>query len=349
MKSKYLIETALKFNDINQKQLALELGVSPSQITKWKKGDKISDHMIDKINLMLPDSECMPLVLINHPTGAENIRLWVSIFERLVEHYFVDNENGIQLGYYMEDNDVAKELLLAMSKGGVEIPILQPKEIAAVKYAEDNCLSDLLSAGWDEDYVISVDHFWVSLLGESSECTQAFNLACSLVDNTCDLLSYYRAYLEDFINELNSKSGSSMLEDIFAVDSDIIVPLAAIKTEGWKPEHSFKKSVTDKAKSFIRSAKKAAYSDRIPMPVDIDELINEPNPALGHKAEGFALGFSCYDNKHHIDYYESKKIEMLQSLFQVQYAQNKMLFELHPEAEGIFNKHLDEIMKQQDS
>ena len=50
MKSSSLIELALSAQGCTQRELALRLGVSPAQISKWKNGEHISFAMSDKVS-----------------------------------------------------------------------------------------------------------------------------------------------------------------------------------------------------------------------------------------------------------------------------------------------------------
>ena len=50
MKSSSLIELAVSAQGCTQRELALRLGVSPAQISKWKNGEHISFAMTDKLS-----------------------------------------------------------------------------------------------------------------------------------------------------------------------------------------------------------------------------------------------------------------------------------------------------------
>ena len=66
-----LIQLALKTLKCNQKQLAEKLGVSPAQITKWKKNEHMSSEMKDTIEKLIGiEFEDPQVVLAVH--GLEN-------------------------------------------------------------------------------------------------------------------------------------------------------------------------------------------------------------------------------------------------------------------------------------
>ncbi|MDR2173019.1 MAG: helix-turn-helix domain-containing protein, partial [Burkholderiales bacterium] len=52
MNSDALVQLALDSLACSQKELALRLGVSPTQISKWKKGEYMSEEMADKLRLL---------------------------------------------------------------------------------------------------------------------------------------------------------------------------------------------------------------------------------------------------------------------------------------------------------
>ena len=52
MDSEALVQLALDILSCSQKEFALLLGVSPTQISKWKKGEYMSGDQADKIRTM---------------------------------------------------------------------------------------------------------------------------------------------------------------------------------------------------------------------------------------------------------------------------------------------------------
>ena len=58
------VDLALKVLGCSQKELAVRLGVSPTQISKWKKGEYISSDMENKISALTNIGELRPSVVM---------------------------------------------------------------------------------------------------------------------------------------------------------------------------------------------------------------------------------------------------------------------------------------------
>jgi len=94
MKSSSLVELALSAQGCSQKELAIQLGVSPAQISKWKKGEHISFDMSNKLSelaglndldadfVLLAGSKedakngySLSAALLNSPSGARRLAM----------------------------------------------------------------------------------------------------------------------------------------------------------------------------------------------------------------------------------------------------------------------------------
>lgn len=344
MHNQHIIKLALKTQNINQKQLSEMLNVSPSQITKWKKDEHMSTAMRIKLTEMIPAFNEVPFELDEHPTGSENIKGWLAFTHCLVTERLSGNDNGINLNHYLDNDDISRKIMVALHVGGHEIPMINPLTLALVDYEDTGDEETLYSAGVNKDALEGFDFYWFEITSEYEGNHGLLPILESIVSSVCDLMCYYRAYLEDTIYDMLQHRLLDLSVDIDIEDPamDVIVDLAIVKAEGWKPDFKFKRAVNNNSKNFIHKVKYCAFHNRIPMRVNIDRLITEQSKVLGHESEGFALGFNTYENKHHVDFYESKKISLLKEMLKVQYAQNKMLFEINSGAEEIFIKHLKE-------
>jgi transcriptional regulator with XRE-family HTH domain len=64
MGSEALVQLALETLSCSQKDLALRLGVSPTQISKWKNGEYMSQEMEDKIRAMINIGDKQPMFVL---------------------------------------------------------------------------------------------------------------------------------------------------------------------------------------------------------------------------------------------------------------------------------------------
>jgi transcriptional regulator with XRE-family HTH domain len=77
----HLVELALKATGMIQNQLARKLGVSPTQITKWKQGEYMSTAMEGKIKALAKIPEDLEPLLVVWAGSIEAAEKWaLSVF-----------------------------------------------------------------------------------------------------------------------------------------------------------------------------------------------------------------------------------------------------------------------------
>jgi transcriptional regulator with XRE-family HTH domain len=76
----HLVELALKATGMIQNQLARKLGVSPTQITKWKQGEYMSTAMEGKIKALAKIPEDLEPLLVVWAGSIEAAEKWESSF-----------------------------------------------------------------------------------------------------------------------------------------------------------------------------------------------------------------------------------------------------------------------------
>src|SRR5688572_9512878 len=95
MDSEALVQLALEAMSCSQKELAVKLGVSPPQISKWKKGEHMSHEMEQKLRALakIDDRDASFVLAVGSLQDAEK-------WERLI-HYLADMaEEAAETGYH---------------------------------------------------------------------------------------------------------------------------------------------------------------------------------------------------------------------------------------------------------
>lgn len=307
-----------------------------------KRGTNSSDKVRQLLGL-LPEEEVIPDELLEHPTGNENIIKWIVLIDYLVIDKLTNNENGINLDHLLTEYVIAKQILVGLFRGGCDIPFQHSLSLSIVDYEQTGDTKALAAADFDMSSLESYDFYWLDEIGqlEGDDC-KLNEVLQPTVDSVCDILCFYRAYLEKTVD--NMMMTHQLFDDtnleLDIPEVDILIDLGIIKSEEWKPSHAYLTEVESKVRELIDLVKCCSFKHRIPIEVDIARLLTDRSGALGHEAEGYSLGVKCYKNKYHPDFHENQKIQLLKELLEIQYAQNKTMFELLPNSEEAFLKHL---------
>ena len=123
------IDLALKMLKCSQKELAQALKVSPTQITKWKKGEYISFEMQEKFKKLLNLGEFDPKFILL--TGSiESAEKWNKLIQFIAETVRDNAETGYNTTPLYDELDLLSESTLATLKQmGVNLPSQFPKEL----------------------------------------------------------------------------------------------------------------------------------------------------------------------------------------------------------------------------
>src|SRR6185369_11141256 len=131
MSSESLVQLALDHQKCSQKELALRLGVSPAQISKWKKGEYMSMDMRAKLGEIAGIGDSDPdFVLL---AGSLNDAAKWKLLLRYLADFAAD---GAETGYHtyrLEDEEEAELLywhtFSVLEEMGVDIPKPFPPEL----------------------------------------------------------------------------------------------------------------------------------------------------------------------------------------------------------------------------
>src|SRR6266436_8868736 len=98
------IELALGTLGCSQKDLALRLKVSPTQISKWKKGEYMSSEMKDRIKELTKIGDHHPAVVL-WAGSVKNAEKWENLFRELAEIADESGETGYDIRIWLRAHE----------------------------------------------------------------------------------------------------------------------------------------------------------------------------------------------------------------------------------------------------
>ncbi|WP_257262984.1 helix-turn-helix transcriptional regulator [Endozoicomonas sp. ONNA2] len=292
--SSNLIKLALKELDITQKEMAMKLGVSPAQITKWKAGEHMSHDMTEKIKGILKLDELDPDVVF-WTGGIKEANKWQTLVHYLAE---MADENA-ECNYNTQPFDDDTGLLLfcilrTLTEAGVEIPKIFPEDIE-FDYSMDYEGNEKLF-----DSLISVNPY--------------SNLIYELLIAWAQLYDFYAA----FVSDLTYDDEIELFEDCHELEF-CLPSLALAKIGGendlLKDYRGFRYKTEKYSKELINKIKKQAVKAGYPLRAELYHLITRDPESLVHEAEAEAFGFN--DDRIHPDVYMNEILTSLRLMHQV--------------------------------
>lgn len=291
MSSQALVELALKTLTCSQKALAEHLGVSPAQVSKWKKGEYMSDDMekkmreISGIKTLNPD-----LVLL---TGSiENAIKWEQVIHYIAEMARENEETGRDTEPLTDpDGLLCIQTLKVLHDMGLTLPETFPSELD-VSYDDP-----------DED----VD--WDTL-----DANPYFSLIYQIYNSLNDVYGFYDAFISELIYENHDE-----LYDVGMEIYSCLLPLAASKIEIDKeivPKfNEFKYRILTDYERWLPLVKEVAFRKGYPLKAELLNLVYSPHDRLGVEAETENLGFN--KSRLHPDVYMNELLVGMRTIHQV--------------------------------
>ncbi|HEY3983516.1 helix-turn-helix transcriptional regulator [Cedecea sp.] len=291
MYSTAFVEIALKVLSCSQKQLAEQLGVSPAQISKWKKGEYMSDDMEKKMREITSIGNLDPdFVLLMG--SIENAMKWEEVIHYLAEMAKENEETGCDTEPLTDsDGLLCIQTMRALNAMGVTLPEVFPSEL------------DIAYDDPDED----VD--WDTL-----EENPYFSLIYQIYNSLNDVYGFYDAFISKLIYENQDE-----LYDIGIEIYSCLLPLAASKIEidsEFAPKfNEFKYRIISDYERWLPVVKEVAYRKGYPLKAELLNLIYGSHDGLGLEAEAENLGFN--KSRLHPDVYMNELLVGMRTIHQV--------------------------------
>ncbi|WP_163269345.1 helix-turn-helix domain-containing protein [Chelativorans alearense] len=274
MDSDALVQLALAAQSCSQKDLAALLKVSPTQISKWKKGEHISLDMSDRLRALAKIGDLDPSFVL-WSGSTEKARKWNSLLHFLAQLISENAETGYDTAPLADDDLglLGWQTFHTLREMGVAIPQDFPKELEFdynVRFFEK-----------DED-----DEKRIEALEEHTFTS----LIRAIYHALNDVYGFYAAYVDELI----------MDEDLDLFDSPAgniepcLMDLAATKIEvdpAFAPKfNEFRHRTRKEYRSWLNLVKHKAIRAGAPLRAELLDLVYFPHEDLGRMAELESLG-----------------------------------------------------------
>lgn len=298
MDSESLVLLALKKLACTQKELARQLGVSPTQITKWKNGEYISGDMEDRLRALAGIGEMHPKFVL-WAGSIEDAEKWDKLIHFLAEEAREEAETGYDtypliddLGLLCWDSfDVLKQM-------GVELPKKFPEELDIPYGTEDDEQGDV----------------YFEKLFEVIRRNPYSDLIYKIFLSLNDVYGFYAAYVAPIVDDDNLD-----LSEIGMEIESCLMELAATKVDVDPAFASnfrkFKYNVYKKYKEWLGEVKEKAFRAGIPLRAELEDMVYASHDELGHEAEAMSLGL--VSGRLHPDIYMNELLVGMRAIHQV--------------------------------
>ncbi|WP_024677175.1 helix-turn-helix domain-containing protein [Pseudomonas syringae] len=292
MSSEALVQLALEALGCTQKDLALQLGVSATQISKWKKGEHISFEMEKKLRNISSIGDQDPQFIV-WSSSRENATKWDNLIRSLAKLAESSGETGYITEPLVDNYDfLCWEAFYVLRQMGVEIPKVFPAELDVSKESDEELEAFL----------------------EAVEGNKISSLIYDIFKSLTDVYGFYVAYVADLANDV---------AEFFDLPAEEIEPnlmsLAASKLDvSLEVASNFKNFKYDTERNYERwlgVVKDRAFRAGIPLRAELLNLVYSNHDSLGHEAEAESLGFNV--SRLHPDIYMNELLEGMRVIHQI--------------------------------
>lgn len=291
MRGSAWVNLALKKLSCSQKELAIRLGVSPTQISKWKNDEHISYQMEDKFRELtgVGDKDPQFVLWVGSMDHADK-------WERIVYELAELAAESAETGYDTEPlrDDLARlcwSTFHTLGQMGVVIPKAFPSE-----------LKMLAEGGFDDgDFESAINNPYADLI---LRIFKALN----------DVYGFYVAY----VHELTSDDQLDLLETGMEIESclmDLAASKLNVSTDIAPNFSSFRYETLKAYEEWVGSVKTTALRLGVPVRAELLDLVHKGHDALGFNAEAESLGVN--ERRIHPDIYMNELLVGMRALHQV--------------------------------
>lgn len=296
MDSEALVQLALQAQSCSQKDLATFLSVSPTQVSKWKKGEHMSRDMEDRLRSMAKIGDHEPSFVL-WAGSLENAKKWDKLFRHLAQNARDSAETGYDTQPLADDLSLLSwHTFHVLREMGVTIPPKFPRD---------------LDFDYDEAHLDGENDIEQTALDSNPYASLVYKIYKSLND----VYGFYAAYVSDLMMDEDL--------DLFDTDADNIeaslIELAAAKLEispDFAPKFAeFRRRTTKEFEEWLSIVKDKAFRAGIPLRAELLNMVYSTHEALGVEAERESLGFNS--SRIHPDVYMNELLCGMRAIHQV--------------------------------
>lgn len=295
-----LVTLALKTLECEQKKLAKRLGVSETQITKWKQGESMSHEKQTKLRKLIGIDMYTDVAFVLAAGSVEVADKWGKLMTFLAEHSnsSATDEMGFEDAALLTEDffDLHWQTFRTLKHMGIAWPQTFPAELEKIDYE--------LLAWWRSDSPEEAgdeesdsDAFWTLISGSPHA-----HLIDSIYKSYTDVSAFFTANLHSLIYNDHSEGGLDAIGsshwELEEIDGNLL-SLAASKldfedTNGLVTKEQFELFQRKTTKDYVRwltKLKIMAYESQVPLPIEVMDLVSQPAGELGSEAECAGMGY----------------------------------------------------------
>lgn len=274
MNSAALVQLALDAQACSQKELAALLKVSPTQISKWKKGEHISSDMADRLR-SLANIEDLDPEFVTWTGSVEYAKKWNRLLRFLADLISKNAETGYHTVPLEEDefNQLGWQTFLTLRAMGVAIPICFPKE---------------LDFDYEADFADDDDS--VERHIEALEAHPFTSLIMSIYHALNDVYGFYAAYVEEIIMDDELELFDSPAGNIEPCLMDLAASKIEVDQTLATKFNTFRYQTRKDYTNWLNFAKQRAYRGGVPLRAELLDLVYSSDGDLGSQAELESFG-----------------------------------------------------------
>jgi transcriptional regulator with XRE-family HTH domain len=283
------VELALAKLGSNQKELAARLGVSPAQISKWKKGEYMSSEMEDRIKELTKIGDMNPSV-VRWAGSLKDAKRWEKLFRYLAEMAEAGAETGYDT-YPLKDEMglLSWSTIHTLNEMGVEPPKTFPEELQGYESEESD---------WD-------------MIDQNPYASLVYGIYKSLTD----VYGFYVAYVDELISD-----NDDLLNTDVANIEPCLMELAASKVGNVdktfaKKFDRFRHKTQEQYIEWLTLLRNSSLRAGAPLRAELMDMALDDHDSLGHAAEAEALGFNS--SRLHPDIYMNELLQGMRIIHQV--------------------------------
>jgi len=295
MNNEDLMQLALEALSCSQTALATRLKVSPSQISKWKKGEYMSFDMQEKLRALANIGDMDPM-FVRWAGSVDQAQKWERLLLYLADQAHEAAETGyVTIPFTEELDSLCGRTISVLNDLGVSRPKSFPPE---------------LDLNYDEIDIDDTEALWIQI-----ENNPYAALIYDIYKSLNDVYGFYAAYVSEILYD---DALDLMETSACNIDANLMA-LAASKIEidaQFAPNaQRFKYEITRDYKEWLLIVKDSAFRAGIPLRAELLDLAQGSSGALGHDAEAESLGVN--DSRIHPDIYMNELLVGMRIIHQV--------------------------------
>lgn len=298
MRAEALVQLALNALSCSQKELASRLGVSPTQISKWKKGEHMSFEMEEKIREISDIGDANPEFVL-WAGSLDEAQKWERLIRYLADIADFQAETGYKT-YPLQDEEgnLCWSTFHTLKEMGVALPPQFPEEL-----------------NFDYEEVCDRSDSDATRVSDLLEQNPYSALILDIFLSLNNVYGFYTAYVSEFFQDEELDLQSTVAADL----EYCLMELAASKVKVDKNLASnfkeFKYRVTKDFDEWLNLIKEKAYRAGLPLRAELLSMVHATSDELGHEAEAESLGFNS--SRIHPDIYMNELLCGMRVIHQV--------------------------------